>query len=130
MIETAQLFYVQLQVLYLLNQKLIIFMKKLSLKVCIETAESLGLKEITTQTQKNHGTYMFRAENGDKFGIYLKSGYIRRHYTTTSRYRSYEEVSYMYPLNPRTKGSFPGLTYKIFPGDHNTLFNMLFKRFQ
>jgi hypothetical protein len=102
-------------------------MKNLSLTACIKKAKSLGLKEVTTPRQKTNGTIMFLEENGDKFGIYLKTGYTRRIYVTKSYFGGYN-TSYMYPLNPRVKSR--ECTYKIFPSDHNALFNMLFKRFQ
>lgn len=101
----------------------------------IEKAERFGLKEVSTPRQKKNHTIMFvDAKTGDNFGIYLKTGYVRRLYKIKNHYvPSLNGSTAMYQLNPvvtKSDGYCNRSTRIVFPNDPEKLFAILFKRFE
>lgn len=86
-----------------------------------------GFVDVSTNEQTLRGTIMFlQHSTGDMYGVYLRSGYVRRLY---SNYYG----TYMYQLNPVTKevmhNSYNRITRITFPNDIDKLFGILIKRF-
>ena len=78
----------------------------------------LGLKDITTNCQKKNGTMMFHdPETDSSYGLYSKSGYVRR--LIKARQYPWNTVNdiYMYPLNQRP---LVPTEYKTYDGQTRT----------
>ena len=65
-------------------------------KLAIDTLNALGVKDVTTNRQKNNGTTMFELPTGDNVAEF-KSGYIRKY--LMSNVEGYKFHS-CYQLNP------------------------------
>ena len=68
----------------------------------LNTFKALGVKNVTTNRQKNNGTTMFELPTGDTIAEF-KSGYIRKYLMSKqSRYKYHT----CYQLNPQYKTPF------------------------
>jgi hypothetical protein len=74
----------------------------------LDTFKALGVKDVTTNRQKNNGTTMFELPTGDTIAEF-KSGYIRKYLMSAqSRYKYHT----CYQLNPQYKS-----LYKVISDD-------------
>ena len=77
-------------------------------KLAIDTLKALGVKDVTTNRQKNNGTTMFELPTGDNVAEF-SSGYIRKYLMSGVDGYKYHTC---YQLNPVYKSPF-----KIITGD-------------
>ena len=86
-------------------------------KLAIDTLTALGVKDVTTNRQKNNGTTMFELPTGDNVAEF-KSGYIRKY--LMSGVEGYKFHS-CYQLNPTYKTPYKMIWRdgKLHEGTHN-----------
>tara|TARA_R110001592_G_scaffold13975_1_gene63431 strand:- start:57 stop:419 length:363 start_codon:yes stop_codon:yes gene_type:complete len=70
-------------------------------KLAIDTLNALGVKDVTTNRQKNNGTTMFELPTGDTVAEF-KSGYIRKYLMSTNPITN-NKYHTCYQLNPQYK---------------------------
>jgi len=70
-------------------------------KLAIDTLNALGVKDVTTNRQKNNGTTMFELPTGGTIAEF-KSGYIRKYLMATNPVSNHKYHT-CYQLNPTYK---------------------------
>ena len=76
-------------------------------KLAIDTLNALGVKDVTTNRQKNNGTTMFELPTGDNVAEF-KSGYIRKYLMSGQKNLKFHSC---YQLNPQYKTVFKTITH-------------------
>lgn len=71
-------------------------------KLAIDTLKALGVKNVTTNRQKNNGTTMFELPTGDNVAEF-SSGYIRKYLMSSMERYKYHTC---YQLNPVYKSKW------------------------
>ena len=86
-------------------------------KLAIETLNALGVKNVTTNRQKNNGTTMFELPTGDTVAEF-NSGYIRKYLMSKQNKYKYHTC---YQLNPvyKTKWKAINSTGNIVEHENN-----------
>ena len=86
-------------------------------KLAIDTLKALGVKDVTTNRQKNNGTTMFELPTGDNVAEF-KSGYIRKYLMSQQDKYKYHTC---YQLNPTYKTPYKMIWSdgRLYEGTHN-----------
>jgi len=86
-------------------------------KLAIETLNALGVKDVTTNRQKNNGTTMFELPTGDTIAEF-NSGYIRKYLMSKQDKYKYHTC---YQLNPQYKTPYKMIwsNGELYEGTHN-----------
>jgi len=75
-------------------------------KLAIDTLKALGVKDVTTNRQKNNGTTMFELPTGDNVAEF-SSGYIRKYLMSEQAKYKYHTC---YQLNPVYKTKWKAIS--------------------
>ena len=88
-------------------------------KLAINTLNALGVKDVTTNRQKNNGTTMFELPTGDNVAEF-KSGYIRKYLMSKNPVTNYKYHT-CYQLNPQYKTPYKMIwsNGELYEGTHN-----------
>jgi hypothetical protein len=86
-------------------------------KLAIDTLKALGVKDVTTNRQKNNGTTMFKLPTGDNVAEF-SSGYIRKYLMSKRPEYKYHTC---YQINPVYKSAYKIITSNgtLYEGQHN-----------
>jgi len=86
-------------------------------KLAIDTLKALGVKDVTTNRQKNNGTTMFELPTGDNIAEF-SSGYIRKYLMSKRPEYKYHTC---YQINPTYKTSYKMIWQdgRLHEGTHN-----------
>ena len=86
-------------------------------KLAIDTLNALGVKNVTTNRQKNNGTTMFELPTGDTIAEF-NSGYIRKYLMSGQENLKFHSC---YQLNPTYKTPYKMIWQdgKLHEGTHN-----------
>lgn len=78
-------------------------------KLAIDTLNALGVKDVTTNRQKNNGTTMFELPTGDTVAEF-NSGYIRKYLMSTNPVTNHKYHT-CYQLNPTYKVPYKAVNW-------------------
>ena len=86
-------------------------------KLAIDTLKALGVKDVTTNRQKNNGTTMFELPTGDNVAEF-SSGYIRKYLMSKRPEYKYHTC---YQMNPVYKSAHKVISRegKLYEWEHN-----------
>ena len=86
-------------------------------KLAIDTLKALGVKDVTTNRQKNNGTTMFELPTGDNVAEF-SSGYIRKYLMSEQAKYKYHTC---YQLNPVYKSAHKVISREgnLYEWEHN-----------